>query len=80
MRKNSQAISRPTLPAPGARVGVVCGPGEFPADAPGTVLCHVETRFGAHALVLMDSGEIRTCHGMNRGPGIGWHALETRTA
>jgi hypothetical protein len=67
-----------TLPAPASRVGVVCGPGEFPEDHAGVVLCHVTDRWGSHAVVLMDTGETRTCHGLNRGPGIGWHQVTRR--
>jgi hypothetical protein len=74
-RKATVAITAPTLPAAGQRIGVVCGPGEFPHDHAGTVLCIVEDRWGSHALVLMDEGHTQTCHGMNSGPGIGWHAL-----
>lgn len=35
----------------------------------------VRVEYCSHALVLMDDGTTRTCHGMNRGPGIGWHAI-----
>ena len=68
-------ITAPQLPAPGARVGTICGPGQFARDNAGTVLCHVTDRWGTHALVLMDSGRTQTCHGLNGGPGIGWHLL-----
>lgn len=70
----------PVLPDPGARVGVVCGPGEFPRDCQGIVLCHVAQEWmpgevRGYALVLMDSGQIKECSGLNRGPGIGWHLV-----
>jgi hypothetical protein len=68
-------ISNITLPAAGTRVGTVCGPCERANDNAGTVLCEVTDRWGTHVLVLMDSGKVETCHGLNRGPGIGWHAL-----
>lgn len=68
-----------TLPAPGSRIGRVCGPGEFPSDDAGIVLCHVEGRFGSWAEVLMDSGKTERCSGLNRSPGIGWHLI-TRAA
>ena len=53
------------LPAPGARVGTVCGPGEFASDNPGTVLCHVTDRWGTHAVVLRDDGTTANCHSLN---------------
>lgn len=65
----------PVLPAAGQRVGVVCGPGEFPHDHAGTVICQVRDRWGKHALIMMDAGRIETCHGLQQGPGIGWHSL-----
>lgn len=67
----NQAIA---LPAAGQRVGTVCGPCEFPRDNAGTVLCIIEDRWGRHALVLMDSGETKTCHGLT-DRGIGWYVL-----
>lgn len=69
------AITNRTLPLPGQRVGVECGPGEFARDNAGTVICHVTDRWGTHALVMMDTGKTNTCHGLNERPGIGWHAL-----
>ena len=63
------------IPLAGQRIGVECGPGEFASDNAGTVLCQYEDRWGAHALVLMDSGATRVCEGMNSGPGIGWHYI-----
>lgn len=63
------------LPAAGQRIGVVCGPGEFAADNAGTVLAIIPTQWGDYALVLMDDGTTKRCNGMNRGPGIGWHAV-----
>lgn len=68
-------ITAPQLPASGARVGTICGPGEFARDNAGTVLCHVTDRWGTHAVVLMDTGKTNTCHGLNNGPGIGWHLV-----
>lgn len=69
------AITKIKLPEPGQRVGVVYGPGEFANDNAGTVICHITNRWGTHALVMMDSGQTKTCHGMNSGPGVGWHAI-----
>lgn len=76
--KKTGVLVRPELPEPGARVGTVCGPGEFPRDTAGIVLCHVTDTWGTHAVVMMDSGKTERCHGMNRGPGIGWHYVEAR--
>lgn len=75
MKRRAVSIEPRRLPEPGARVGVVCGPGEFPRDCQGIVLCHVADQFHGWAVVLMDSGEVRHCHGLNRGPGIGWHLI-----
>lgn len=63
------------LPQAGQRIGRICGPGEFASDDAGIVLCQVDDRWGSHVVVLMDNGTTETCHGMNRGPGIGWHYL-----
>ena len=63
------------LPAVGSRVGTECGPGEFARDHAGTVLRHVTDRWGTHAVVQMDDGSEQTCHGLNSGPGIGWHQV-----
>lgn len=71
------AITPRSLPAPGARVGTVCGPGEFPEDRAGTVLCHHTDRWGTHALVLMDTGETEHCHGLTE-VGIGWYLLKAQ--
>lgn len=64
------------LPKAGSRVGVVHGPGEFPRDYRGTVISHVTDRWGSYALVLMDDGTTRTCHGLTE-VGIGWYLLKT---
>ena len=75
MKRRAAVIQPPSLPEPGARVGVVCGPCEFPRDNAGVVLCHVADQFHGWAVVLMDSGVVEHCYGLNRGPGIGWHAV-----
>jgi hypothetical protein len=77
--KPAPAIRAPQLPPAGARVGTIDGPGVFASDNPGTVLCHVTDQWGTHAVVLMDTGRTATCHGLNAGPGIGWHLLERAT-
>lgn len=74
MKKPKLTISPQLLPVPGARVGIVCGPGQFPADAAGTVLCHVTNRWGTHAVVLMDGGGTRAVHGLT-SVGIGTYLL-----
>lgn len=74
-RKATAVLTRPQLPAAGARVGVVCGPGEWARDNAGTVMTEITDRWGSHVLVMMDNGTVRDCHGMNAGPGIGWHYL-----
>ena len=68
-------ITAPLIPEAGQRIGVECGPGEFAADNAGIVLCQVTDRWGTRAVVLMDTGETKTCEGLNRGPGIGWHLI-----
>lgn len=65
----------PVLPVAGQRVGVVCGPSEFARDNAGTTICQIQDQWGTHALVMMDSGEVKKCHGLNNGPGVGFHAL-----
>lgn len=67
-------ITAQILPQPGARVGTVDGPGVFPKDNAGTVITQVTDRWGTHAIVMMDSGKIGTCHGLTT-VGIGWHLL-----
>lgn len=67
-------ISAPKLPAPASRVGIVCGPGEYPKDNAGTVICHVSDRWGTHALVMLDSGKLHQCHGLTER-GIGTHQM-----
>lgn len=79
MKKNKPTITPQLLPAPGARVGIVCGPGEFPQDCAGTTLCHVTDRWGTHALVLMDAGDTRTVHGLT-DVGIGAHLIAGQAA
>lgn len=73
--RTTVAILERLMPTPGERVGVVCGPGEFPADRAGTVLTVYKDRWGQHAVVRMDTGETMTFEGLNRGPGIGWHRI-----
>lgn len=63
------------LPTAGQRIGAVYGPGEHPQDNAGTVMSLYSDRWGTHALVMMDDGKIKRCEQLNRGPGIGWHAL-----
>lgn len=85
MKRRAAVVYRPAeLPAPGSRVGVVCGPGEFAAHNAGIVLCqaHEEWRLGEFrhwAVVLMDDGKVLECSGLNAGPGIGWHPVGGRS-
>ena len=72
--KTKATVTAPTLPAPASRIGIVCGPGQWPKDNAGTVLCHVENRWGKHAVCMMDSGKIHHCHGLTK-VGIGTHQL-----
>lgn len=74
MKTKQATFSGPVLPAAGSRVGIVCGPGEFPKDNAGTVLCQVTDRWGSHAVVLMDTGAINYCHGLTK-VGIGTYQL-----
>ena len=71
-------MSSKPIPWAGERIGVVCGPGEIPESNAGVVLTQIPSVWGAYALVLMDSGECAVCHGMNDGPGIGWHYVTTQ--
>lgn len=63
------------VPTAGQRVGVEYGPGEFAKHNAGTVMTQVTNQWGTHALVMMDSGKIERCEGLNTGPGIGWHLV-----
>jgi hypothetical protein len=75
-RRTPTATLAPIIPHAGQRIGSVAGPGQSPKDNAGTVLCQFTDRWGTYALVLMDDVTTRTCRGMNRGPGIGWHDLK----
>ena len=72
--KTRQVFTAPALPPAASRVGISCGPGEFPKDHAGTVLCHVTDRWGTHAVVLMDNGKMHCCHGLVE-VGIGTYQL-----
>jgi hypothetical protein len=74
-KTNAAVFTAPVLPEAGARIGSVDGPGVFPRDNAGTVICQIDNQWGSHVLVMMDDGTTKTCHGMNSGPGIGWHYL-----
>lgn len=74
MKTKRAPFSAPILPAAGTRVGIVCGPGEYPKDNAGTVLCQVTDRWGTHAVVMMDTGKINHCHGLTK-VGIGTYQL-----
>lgn len=70
------AMVAKVLPKAGDRIGRVCGPGQFPEDDAGVVLSVVSDKWGDYAMVLLDSGQVVSCHGLNSGPGIGWHKVE----
>lgn len=72
-RRAALAVIPKLMPAPGDRIGAVCGPGEFASDNAGIVICLMDN--GSDAIVLMDSGLIEHCSSLNRGPGIGWHMV-----
>lgn len=67
----------PKLPAPGQRVGAIDGPGVSASTRAGVVLTQMTGKWGAYALVLMDAGNVETCHGLT-DQGIGWHVLDQR--
>lgn len=69
MRHNAQTA--PILPTPGQRVHTA-NYGLQHRD--GITLTQVTDQWGTRAVVLMDDGTTETCNGLNRGPGIGWHA------
>lgn len=75
MRKHLFTIAPRVLPHLGSRVGSVDGPGVFPSDNPGTCTAHVVDRWGMHAVIEFDDGRTTTCHGLNTGPGIGFHLI-----
>jgi hypothetical protein len=75
----AKGVRSQVLPSSGQRVGTVSGPGQFPRDNAGTVICQITDRWGTHALVMMDSGRVDTCHGLNNGAGIGWHRIQQTT-
>lgn len=68
----------PRLPSAGARIGVVDGPGQSPADRTGIVMVRTPSPWGGFATVLMDDGSTRTCSSVDDGPGIGWHSVAPR--
>lgn len=74
MKRQPTAIRPLLLPVPGARVGIVCGPGQMPQDDAGSVLCLVTDRFGTSATVLMDSGRT-TIMNCITSIGIGFHLI-----
>lgn len=75
MSRRPSTLLPALIPEPGQRIGRVSPHGAAAAEDQGIVLCLIMTKLGTHALVLMDSGKTATCHGLNRAPGIGWHAL-----
>jgi hypothetical protein len=61
----------------GDRIGIVCGPGEFPVEGlcrTGTVYGKTTDRFGRHLRVKMDDYTFETVHGITE-VGIGAYLL-----
>lgn len=68
-------------PLPGDRVGIVCGPGEFPKDRKGTVIATYSNRFYKEmGLILMDDGTTETLVGQYTKVGIGVYLLARKVA
>ena len=64
------------LPRVGDRIGIVCGPGEFPRDNAGTVVRVYANRwYSNNADVLMDDGATRSWVGAYAQVGIGMYFL-----
>ena len=60
----------------GLRVGVVCGPGEFPENRTGTVVNQLTNRWGTQWEVEMDDGSPEWISAMHTNEmGIGWYAI-----
>lgn len=66
------------LPGVGDRVGMVCGPGDDPAERAGTVIALERDSFHWWAVVRMDDGTEARCYGL-RTVGIGWNRLPRGT-
>ena len=73
-KKSSFVMNVRKLPPVGSRVGVVCGPGERKNDCTGTSVEIYTDRWGTHAKIKMETGDIRVCEGLTE-IGIGWYQL-----
>lgn len=68
-------------PIPGDRIGIVCGPGEFPKDRQGTVISTYSSRFYQDiGLILMDDGTTKDLVGQYTERGIGVYLLKRKVA
>lgn len=76
-------MSAANMPKPGDRVGVICGPGDFPRIglcASGIVLCISSSAYYDHiATVLMDDGSTKDWVGAYTTRGIGCYLLRRST-
>lgn len=64
------------LPQVGDRIGIVCGPGEFPLDQMGTVTrVYADRWHDNNAEILMDDGSTRSTVGAYTQEGIGTYFL-----
>lgn len=68
-------------PVPGDRIGIVCGPGEFPRDCKGTVIATYSNRFYKDiGVILMDDGTTKELVGQYTKVGIGVYLLNRKDA
>lgn len=64
-------------PAPGDRIGSVCGPCQNPRDNAGIVLCvYSDKWYSNNAVVLMDDGSTELVVGQYTTVGIGWYCIK----
>ena len=64
------------FPRVGDRVGIVCGPGQFPRDNAGTVVrVYADRWYSNNAEILMDDGSTRSTVGAYTQIGIGVYFL-----
>lgn len=65
------------LPKPGDRVGVVCGPSDFPRDNAGIVIAVYDSKWYSNiGVVLMDDGSTKEIVGGYTKVGIGWYLIK----
>ncbi len=71
---SSTTLTTKTLPAIGTRVSAIDGPGVLLGDYAGTVVEHIDSRWGGAAVIALDHGGQAHCSGLTE-VGIGWHLL-----